>query len=269
MSSCNAQTLDPRRRSLVCIGALHDAPRLACQRRVWWNGCIVRSMLAPVVVFDFDGTLVHGDSFTRFALEYLLENRWRALLVLPCLPFVAALMLFRPTLSPGVSLFCWSLTFGLGQRPFVAALRRFAEKTLPRYVNERALAELSDRLARGETIVVATAAPPVLVRTLLRARRLAGVRIAGTRLVRCAGGLVTRPHCIGETKLHELRRKFGLTEWDHVYTDSALDLPLARRACAVTLVEASARTLRRFEHTLGRSAAVRVLRDAPRRALPR
>jgi phosphatidylglycerophosphatase C len=226
------------------------------------------AMVEPVVVFDFDGTLVHGDSMTRFALAYLSENRRRALLVLTCLPLAALLMLFRKTRSPGVSLFCWSLTFRLGRRTFVSALRHFAETTLVRHANEATLAELAARLSRGETIVVATAAPPVLVRGLMRGRGLAGVRIAGTRLVGCAGGLVTRPHCIGEAKLRELRRRFGLTQWAHVYTDSALDLPLARHARSVTLVGVGARTRRRFERLLGASA-VRVLGDTPERRLAR
>ena len=213
-----------------------------------------------VSVFDFDGTLVHGDSVTRFAVAYLLRRPARLLFMLPFLPASVALLPFHATRTPGVSLFWWALTCGTPARPLVEALRTFAETTLSAHVNETTFAELTARLARDEDVVIATAAPPVIVHGLLRARRLRGARIAGTRCVRRLGGLVTSPHCIGETKVTELRRRFGLEAWDEVYTDSAFDLPIIRRAASVTLVEPSKRTLLRVQRALGNRVPVRVLR---------
>jgi phosphatidylglycerophosphatase C len=215
-----------------------------------------------VAVFDFDGTLVHGDSVTRFAVAYLLRRPGRLLFVLPFLPAALACLPFHRTLTPGVSLFWWALSYGTRSRPLVQAMRRYAETELVRHVNEATLAELRLHLARGQAVVIATAAPPVIVRGLLRARRIEGPRIAGTRTARRLGGLVTRPHCIGETKVRELARRFGLEAWAEVYTDSAFDLPLIRRAAAVTLVEPSGRTLARIERALARGVRLRVLRDA-------
>jgi phosphatidylglycerophosphatase C len=218
---------------------------------------------SPVVVFDFDGTLVHGDSVTRFAIDYLLHRPGRLLFVLPFLPAAAACLPFHRTRTPGVSLFWWALSFGTRSRRLVEALRAYAESELVQHINEASFAELRDRLARGESVVIATAAPPVIVRGLFRARGLAGARIAGTHTARCCGGLVTSPHCIGETKVHELERRFGLSAWTEVYTDSALDLPIMRRAAAVTLVEPSKFTLARVERALGAAVRLRVLRDGP------
>jgi phosphatidylglycerophosphatase C len=217
----------------------------------------------PVVaVFDFDGTLVHGDSVTRFALDYLLRRPVRLLFVLPFVPPVLALLPFHRTRTPGVSLFWWALSFCTPTRSLVEALRSYGAAGLVRHVNETTFGELGARLARGEVVVIATAAPPVIVHALLRARGLAGARVVGTRSRRRFGGLVARPHCIGETKVHELRRRFGLGGWAAVYTDSAFDLPLIRRAASVTLVEPSRFTLARVERELARQVPLRVLRGA-------
>ena len=215
-----------------------------------------------VAVFDFDGTLVHGDSVTRFAVGYLLRRPARLLFVLPFLPPALACLPFHSTRTPGVSLFWWALSFGTRARPLVEAMRRFAEVELARHVNEATFAELCAHVARGETIVIATAAPPVIVRGLLRARHVDGARVAGTRTARCWGGLIARPHCIGETKVRELERRFGLSAWAEVYTDSSFDLPIVRRASAVTLVEPSRRTLAKIKRALGQGVPLRVLRDA-------
>ena len=215
-----------------------------------------------VAVFDFDGTLVHGDSVTRFAVGYLIRHPARLLFVLPFLPPALACMPFHRTRTPGVSLFWWALSFGTRARPLVEAMRHFAELELARHVNEAAFAELRAHVARGEASVIATAAPPVIVRGLLRARRVGGVRIAGTRTTRRWGGLIANPHCIGETKVSELERRFGLSAWTEVYTDSSFDLPIIRRASAVTLVEPSRQTLARIKRVLERGVRLRVLRDA-------
>lgn len=215
-----------------------------------------------VAVFDFDGTLVHGDSVTRFAVAYLARRPGRLLFMLPFLPASVALLPFHATRTPGVALFWWALTCGTGTRSLVTALSAFAQTTLAEHVNETTFAELAARLGRNEDVVVATAAPPVIVHGLLRARRLRGVRVVGTRCVRRFGGLVPSPHCIGATKVSELRRRFGLDAWAEVYTDSAFDLPIVLRAASVNLVEPSRRTLARVERALASGVPLRVFRRA-------
>lgn len=216
-----------------------------------------------LVVFDFDGTLVHGDSITGFAFEYLRTRPMRALLMLPFLPFTLVAMLLGPTRSVGVSFFWWLLSWGTRARVLGEALRRYTRVSLAPRGNGATLAALAGHIERGDTVVVATAAPACVVRDLLRARGLGRAHVVGTRVLRRLGGLVTRPHCIGETKVHELERRLGITRWAEVYSDSALDLPLMRRASAVTLVEPSPLARARVERALGGRIPVRVLRDAP------
>jgi len=216
----------------------------------------------PLVVFDFDGTLVHGDSITGFALEYLRAHPLRLFCMLPLLPLALVAMLAGPTRSAGVSFFWWLLTWGTRARVVGEALRRYARTTLGPRGNSATLAALAAHVAQGHTVIVATAAPACVVHELLRVRGLPPARVVGTRVARRFGGLVTRPHCIGETKVHELDRRFGLTRWSEVYSDSALDLPIMRRASAVTLVEPSERLRVRVARALGTHVPVRVLRDA-------
>jgi phosphatidylglycerophosphatase C len=176
---------------------------------------------------------------TVFAVEYLLRRPVRLLLLLPALPLALALMLVGPTRTLGVSVFWWLLTCGTPARPLARALRAYARTTLAARGNVVTLAAFARHLGRGDRVVVATAAPALVVHQFLRERGLAGARVVGTRLLRCSGGLVTAPHCIGVTKVKELERRLGVTHWAAVYSDSALDLPLMTHASAVTLVRVS------------------------------
>jgi phosphatidylglycerophosphatase C len=151
------------------------------------------------------------------------------------------------------------LSFGTPARPLAAALVRYVDTVLAMRGNAAALAAFASHLARGDRVLVATAAPPLIVRRFLRAKGLPAVSVVGTRLLRRSGGLVARPHCIGQTKVVELERRHGLTEWAEVYSDSALDLPILLRARAVTLVEPSASGRARVERALAKGVSLRVL----------
>ncbi|HWP09496.1 MAG TPA: HAD family hydrolase [Polyangiaceae bacterium] len=217
---------------------------------------------ARVVVFDFDGTLVHGDSVTGFAIEYLRARPLRLLLMLPFLPLALLLMLVGASRSAGVSFFWWLLTWGTRARVVGEALRTYTRRTLAQRGNGATLAALADHDKKGDLVIVATAAPASVVHHLLRARGLPPARVVGTLVKRRFGGLVTRPHCIGAVKVRELERRLGITRWAEVYSDSALDLPLMRQASAVILVEPNAMSRSLVERALAGKVPVRVLRDS-------
>lgn len=212
----------------------------------------------PVVVFDFDGTLVNRDSFFDFALGHCLIRPGRLLLMVAVLP--VALLLALRSRTAGGSALLWAMTVGLSTRRFVLLVRRYARNTLPGYAHDSIFAELERHLREGSRVVIATATVPVMVRGLFYARRLRMLPIVGSRLRRKWGGLVAETHCIGSVKVRELARRRGVSEWAAVYTDSFADRSLLRRARDITLVGPSARTLTRTQQLVGQAAVVRVLR---------
>ena len=211
-----------------------------------------------VVVFDFDGTLVSRDSFLDFALRYCAARPLRLLIVSCFVPLAVALRL-RSLKSAG-SILLWAMTVGTSTRYFVGALRRYAERTLPRYANEHIFAELTRHLSEGKRVIIATGTMPLLVRALLNARGLGRVPVVGSRLRRRWGGLIAETHCIGGSKRFELKRRFGIVEWSTVYTDSFADRSLLSRARDITLVDPSRRTLSRTRRLISQATALRVLR---------
>jgi phosphatidylglycerophosphatase C len=208
------------------------------------------------IVFDFDGTLVRRDSFLDFSLRYCRERPGRLVLAAALLP-VAACFRLR-SLAAAASVVLWGMTLGVSARQFHAALGRYAREVLPGLVNQAVFAELERHLREGRSVVVATGTLPVFVRTLLRSRGMPEVLVAGTRLRRRFGGLVTETHCIGRTKLRELERRFGITAWTTVYTDSYADRALMRGASEVILVAPNRSTLTRAR-ALVHASKLRVL----------
>lgn len=209
-----------------------------------------------MVVFDFDGTLVRRDSFLDFSLRYCLQRPGRLVLAVAVLP--VALCCRLRSLAASASVLLWAMTLGVSGRRFHAALSRYAREVLPGLVNPVVFAELERHLGDGQGVVVATGSIPIFVQALLRSRGLPPLKVAGTRLRRRFGGFVAETHCIGRTKIHELERRFGITAWTTVYTDSFADRALIRGASAVVLVAPNRSTLTRTRR-LVHASKLRVL----------
>lgn len=216
---------------------------------------------ATVVVFDFDGTLVNRDSLFDFSVRYCLRRPARLLLLAVMLPWVG-LRALRST-EAALSVLLWAMTLGSSTRSLVSELRRYGRDVLPSAANEAIFGELTRHLRAGDRVLIATGSVPLLVRALLKARGLPGLPIAGTRLRRKCGGLVAETHCTGETKLRELLRRYGVSRWSAVYTNSFADAPLMRGTPDITLVGPSRRTLQRTQRLIGQGTVLRVLPARP------
>jgi phosphoserine phosphatase len=210
-----------------------------------------------VVVFDFDGTLVSRDSFVDFSSRYCVARPWRLLLVCLMAP-LAGVFRWR-SLQAASSVLLWAMTVGGRTRSFVLALREYGTQRLPLLANEPLWAELARRLEQGEHVVIATGTVPTIVRAMLRARGLPRLQVAGSRFQRRFGGLTVRTHCIGRVKARELSRRFGISSWLTVYTDSFADRSLVRVAREVVLVGPSERTLTRLRALVGAGSSLRVV----------
>jgi phosphatidylglycerophosphatase C len=210
------------------------------------------------VIFDFDGTLVSRDSLLDFCFAYSVRRPWRIALALVMSP-LALMMLARSQGAAG-SVLLWAMTVGTSTRRFVLSLRRYARVTLPAHAFESLFLELQRHLAAGDRVLIATGSLPPIVRGLLAARGLPPLPVVGSRLRKRFGGLVVWIHCVHSIKVVELRRRFGLERWQHVYTNSFSDAPLIARATDVTLVCPSDRTVLATQDLLGPQRPFRVER---------
>ena len=218
-------------------------------------------MQPAVVIFDFDGTLTSRDSFLDFCIRYCCERPARLLFVLVLLPLAVLLLLGRSAGAAG-SVLLWAMTLGSSTRSFVLALRSYAKSTLPRYAHASIFNELAQHVADGSRVVIATGSLPILAHGLLAARQLGRLPVVGTRLRRKWGGLVAPTHCVGQVKVAELSRRFGITAWTSVYTNSFADCALMRGVSSITLVDPSASTLRRTTQLAAKTTPLRILRPA-------
>lgn len=203
------------------------------------------------VIFDFDDTLIVGESTGQWLRRALARARWNKLLVLLLAPLWWLLLRSgERNYRRGASLLLWAATWRWRRAQLSAAFQSFAAAfqrgdTRLRW-NEPVCAELDGALRRGQRVVVVSAAPVELAQALLRSRwpRLA---VLGTTLRLHRGGWIADTWCRGPDKLDALYRKGVQPPYAAVYSDSFVDLPLFEQAQVKVLVGNDARTLRAFE----------------------
>jgi HAD superfamily hydrolase (TIGR01490 family) len=184
-------------------------------------------MKPRLAVFDFDGTVLRGNTWHLFFAEELRRRRSRA----PWL--LAALAIRRTRLVPAEWLQNRALAPWRGQsRAQVEDVARafYAAQLRPR-LRTAALAEIARHRAQGDTVVVVSAAWDVLLAPFAAEQGL--LHWAGTPVAfdgdACLGRLAT-PLLRGEAKVAWLRQAFAgqAVDWagSHAYGDEASDLPM-------------------------------------------
>lgn len=210
---------------------------------------------ARVVVFDFDGVLVRGDSFETFLRARLRRAPWRLLTVLPLLPFVPLLMLSAWGKGWLARLFTRVATLGSTEDGFRRSVRMFAEEFSrePRHFRAQAVARLRGHLVAGERVIVCSATEQQLLDALLATLGLSAVERAGSEVaVSRWGGLRVLRHNYGDGKRQMLAQRFGLSRWHVAYSDAWSDLPLLRGADEeAVLVNPPQALLERYSQRLG------------------
>lgn len=208
----------------------------------------------PLVVFDFDHTLYDGDSGTHLFKWLIFRAWWRKLLALLLAPVFAPMIAFLPTRRRGISAFVWAGTVGLHRR-------RDLDELIDRYVlanSEAIKAKLLpialDVLHRhreaGDTVIVATGAPPELARAILAFVAHEDVPVIGTLVGPKFGAVGALRHCHHEMKVRMIREA-GYTQpiW-RAYTDSSADLPLLLAARAPVVVNPKPQRVAMFRERL-------------------
>jgi len=210
------------------------------------------AVLPRVVLFDFDGVLIHGDSFYLFMRERYRRSFWRPLLALLCAPLLLAQLPFSRQL-PMRALVRIAL-LGLGERRYQAAAGTFADTLArrPRQFCRDGLQALRRHQAQGDRVIVVTGCEHALVSGILQQLGLTNLEILASQLHPGFFGMRLLRHNVGGRKV-QLLAQHGITAWQVAYGDSMYDAPMLKAATEAVLVNGTPTLCKKIEKALGRA----------------
>ena len=205
-----------------------------------------------VVLFDFDGVLIRGDTFAMFMRDRYARVRWRKGLVLVLSPWFLLTLPFsrRRVLRSLVHLGL----LGLDEARYRDLAQAFAVALVrqPGRFCREGLSALPRHQAAGDRIVIVTGCEESLVRGVLAELGITDVEVLASRLRPGRIGMRSEWHNIGRRKV-ELLARHGIEAWQVAYSDSSQDLPMLALAAEAVLVNATPKLCKRVEKALGRS----------------
>jgi phosphatidylglycerophosphatase C len=204
-----------------------------------------------VVLFDFDGVLLHGDAFHFFIRSRYARSWLRTLLLLPCLPWLLLQLPFSRRRA--VRTLVHVALFATGERRYQAQAQAFAVELVQhsRRFNRDALRQLRRHQQAGERVIVVTGCEHVLVGGVLEQLGLGDVELLASRLRPTWAGMRTGFHNVGANKLKALAGH-GVTAWQLAYSDSLMDVPMLRPAAEPVLVNGTPKLCKKMDAALGR-----------------
>lgn len=205
-----------------------------------------------VVLFDFDGVLVRGDTFGMFMRNRYAHAWWRKVLVLLAAPWLLLVLPFsrRHVLRALVHIGL----FGVGERRYRELAEAFVIVLVhrPRQFHRDGLRALRRHQAAGDRVVVVTGCEETLARGVLTGLGLDDIEILASRLAPGRLGMRSAWHNVGRRKVESLAQH-GIEAWQLAYSDSSQDLPMLALAAEAVLVNATPKLCKRIEKMLGRS----------------
>jgi len=204
-----------------------------------------------VVLFDFDGVLIHGDSFALF-VRHRYASVWRKLLALLSVPLLLVLLPFSRRL-PMRWLVAIAL-LGLDAPRYQAAAEAFAATLArrPKQFCRDGLQTLRRHQAAGDRVLVVTGCEHTLASGILRELGLSGIDVLASQLRPGWLGMRVQRHNVGRRKVRTLA-EHGLTEWALAYGDSMYDVAMMKVAGEAVLVNGNPALCKKVEKILGRS----------------
>lgn len=207
-----------------------------------------------IVLFDFDGVLIRGDTFAMFMRDRYGRDRWRKGLVLLLGPWFLLMLPFshRRVLRSLVHLGL----LGLSEARYRDQAQAFATALVrqPGRFCREGLAVLRRHQAAGDRIVIVTGCEESLVCRVLAELRVTNVEVLASRLRASRFGMRTDWHNVGRRKV-ELLAQHGIDAWQLAYSDSSQDMPMLALASEAVLVNATPKLCKRVEKALGRTVA--------------
>jgi phosphatidylglycerophosphatase C len=205
-----------------------------------------------VVLFDFDGVLIHGDSFYLFMRERYSRSLWRKLLAWLLVPLLLLQRLFSRR-WPAHTLVRIAL-LGLDERRYQAAAEAFAAALVrrPKQFCRDGLQALRRHQVAGDRVIVVTGCEHALVSGILQQLGLTGIDVFASQLRPGWLGMRSLRHNIGRQKVRTLA-EHGLTAWQVAYGDSMYDAAMLKVATEAVLVNGTPTLCKKIEKALGRT----------------
>lgn len=207
-----------------------------------------------VVLFDFDGVLLHGDAFYLFIRDRYARSWLRKLLVLPCLPWLLLELPFSRRRAARTLVH--AALFGTSGKRYQAQAGAYATALVQhsRLFNRDALRALRRHQQAGDRVIVVTGCEQALVGGILEQLGLHEVELLASRLRHGWTGMRTGFHNIGANKLKALAAH-GVSAWQLAYSDSLMDVPMLKAAAEPVLVNGTPKLCKKMDAALGRVVA--------------
>ena len=204
-----------------------------------------------IVLFDFDGVLFQGDSFSMFMRHRYRQSWLSKLLALLTMPWwLPCLVLSRWW---GARALVHVALFGMGQKRYQQIAEAFADDLVrrPRQFYRDGLQALRRHIAEGDEVMVVTGCEQVLAARLLSQLGLSEVGVIGSQLKPGWSGMRLSVHNVGRSKVQSLAAR-GVKGWRVAYGDSMLDVAMLKQAREAVLVNSTPKLCKRVEKAMGR-----------------
>jgi len=204
----------------------------------------------PVVLFDLQGVLVHGDAMRDFLRRRQRAAPWRWLAVLAGAP----VLLVQKLVSRTAARATWGrlVLLGVHEARYQRLVEAFAEELVRRSRTccRDGLRVMRQRMAAGDRVLVVTACEERLARAIFRELGLAEIEVLAAQWRDSWSGMRQALHNSGANKARLLARH-GLETCVVAYSDSVRDVPMLRLAAEAVLVNATPARCKKLEQALG------------------